>query len=41
MSIIGLYEGSKSWKRAEEQGFKVYTAAEAAKTGRYHHDSDQ
>ena len=29
--IIGLYEGSKSWKRAEEQGFKVYTAGEAAK----------
>ena len=29
--IIGLYEGSKSWKRAEEQGFKVYTSAEAAK----------
>ena len=29
--IIGLYEGSKSWKRAEEQGFSVYTAAEAAK----------
>ncbi len=29
--IIGLYEGSRSWKRAEEQGFKVYTAAEAAK----------
>lgn len=29
--IIGLYEGSKSWKKAEEQGFKVYTAAEAAK----------
>ncbi len=29
--VIGLYEGSKSWKRAEEQGFKVYTAAEAAK----------
>ena len=29
--IIGLYEGSKSWKRAEEQGFEVYTAAEAAK----------
>ena len=23
--IIGLYEGSKSWKRAEEQGFEVYT----------------
>ena len=29
--IIGLYEGSKSWKRAEEQGFEVYTAAQAAK----------
>ncbi|MBO6108974.1 MAG: ketol-acid reductoisomerase [Eubacterium sp.] len=28
--IIGLYEGSKSWKKAEEQGFEVYTAAEAA-----------
>ena len=21
--IIGLYEGSKSWKKAEEQGFKA------------------
>ena len=29
--IIGLYEGSKSWKRAEQQGLEVYTAAEAAK----------
>ena len=29
--IIGLYEGSKSWKRAQEQGFEVFTAAEAAK----------
>ena len=29
--IIGLYEGSKSWKKAEDAGFKVYTAAEAAK----------
>lgn len=29
--IIGLYEGSKSWKKAEEQGFEVYTAAQAAK----------
>ena len=29
--IIGLYEGSRSWKRAEEQGFEVFTAAEAAK----------
>ncbi|MBU3840510.1 MAG: ketol-acid reductoisomerase [Candidatus Ruminococcus intestinipullorum] len=29
--IIGLYEGSKSWAKAQEQGFEVYTAAEAAK----------
>lgn len=29
--VIGLYEGSKSWKKAEEAGFEVYTAAEAAK----------
>lgn len=29
--IIGLYKGSKSWARAEEQGFEVYTADEAAK----------
>ena len=29
--IIGLYEGSRSWKKAEEQGFEVYTAAEATK----------
>ena len=29
--IIGLYEGSRSWKKAEEQGFQVYTSAEAAK----------
>ncbi|MCB6609009.1 ketol-acid reductoisomerase [[Clostridium] symbiosum] len=29
--IIGLYEGSKSWAKAEEAGFEVYTAAEAAK----------
>ena len=29
--IIGLYEGSKSWAKAEAQGFKVYNAAEAAK----------
>ena len=29
--IVGLYEGSRSWKKAEEQGFKVYTAAEATK----------
>ena len=29
--IIGLYEGSKSWAKAEQQGFEVFTAAEAAK----------
>ena len=29
--IIGLYEGSSSWAKAEKAGFKVYTAAEAAK----------
>jgi len=29
--IIGLYEGSKSWAKAEKQGMTVYTAAEAAK----------
>lgn len=29
--IIGLYEGSSSWKKAEAAGFEVYTAAEAAK----------
>ena len=26
-----IINGSKSWKKAEEQGFEVYTAAEAAK----------
>ena len=30
-SIVGLYEGSKSWKKAEDQGLEVYTTAEAAK----------
>ena len=29
--IVGLYKGSKSWAKAEAQGLKVYTAAEAAK----------
>ena len=29
--VVGLYEGSKSWKVAEEAGLKVATAAEAAK----------
>lgn len=29
--IIGLYEGSPSWKKAESAGFEVYTSEEAAK----------
>ena len=29
--IVGLYKGSKSWAKAEAQGLKVYTAAEATK----------
>ena len=29
--IVGLYEGSKSWKHAEELGLKVMTTAEAVK----------
>lgn len=29
--IIGLYNGSKSWSKAEAQGFEVYTTADAAK----------
>ena len=28
--IVGLYNGSKSWKKAEDAGLKVMTAAEAA-----------
>ena len=29
--IVGLYEGSKSWAKAEAEGFDVFTSAEAAK----------
>ncbi len=29
--IVGLYEGSKSWAKAESQGLKVMTAKDAAK----------
>ena len=29
--VVGLYHGSKSWAKAEAQGFEVFTAAEAAK----------
>lgn len=28
--VVGLYEGSKSWKQAEESGLRVATASEAA-----------
>jgi ketol-acid reductoisomerase len=29
--VVGLYEGSRSWKKAEEAGLAVMTAADAAK----------
>src|SRR3984885_8308210 len=29
--VVGLYEGSKSWKKAEAAGLKVLTVPEAAK----------
>ena len=29
--VVGLYEGSPSWKKAEEAGLKVMTAFDAAK----------
>ena len=29
--VVGLYKGSKSWARAEAQGLRVMTSAEAAK----------
>ena len=29
--VVGLYEGSRSWAKAEAQGMKVMTSAEAAK----------
>ncbi|MBQ8539597.1 MAG: ketol-acid reductoisomerase [Ruminococcus sp.] len=29
--VVGLYEGSKSWAKAEAQGLKVMTSSEAAK----------
>ena len=33
--VIGLYEGSKSWARAESQGLTVMTSADAATLGDY------
>lgn len=29
--VVGLYEGSKSWEKAQAQGLQVFTAAEASK----------
>ena len=29
--VVGLYEGSKSWKKAEDAGLKVATVSEATK----------
>ena len=31
--VVGLYKGSKSWARAEKDGLRVTTVAEAAKAG--------
>ncbi|MBG98973.1 MAG: ketol-acid reductoisomerase [Solibacterales bacterium] len=31
--VVGLYEGSSSWPKAEADGLKVMTTADAAKTG--------
>src|SRR5207247_8580614 len=31
--IVGLYQGSKSWAKAEKDGLKVATVADAAKAG--------
>lgn len=31
--VVGLYEGSKSWKKARDAGLKVATVAEAARAG--------
>src|ERR1017187_1665812 len=30
--VVGLYEGSKSWPKAQAAGLKVMTVAEAART---------
>ena len=39
--IIGLYEGSKSWKKAEEQGFEGIHSGRGSKKSRYYYDFDQ
>ncbi len=33
--IVGLYEGSKSWKKAEADGFEVKTAKDAAEAAQF------
>lgn len=38
---VGLYKGSKSWKKAEDLGLKVATAEDAGRLGRYHNDTHQ
>ena len=39
--IVGLYEGSKSWAKAEAQGIRSVHSSRGSKTGRHHYDSDQ
>ena len=39
--IIGLYKGSKSWAKAEAQGFEVFTSSRGSEKSRCDHDSDQ
>ena len=39
--IVGLYDGSPSWKRAEAAGLKVDTASGAGCGSRHHHDPHQ
>ena len=31
--VVGLYKGSKSWAKAEQEGLKVMTVADAAQAG--------
>ena len=39
--VVGLYEGSPSWKKAESAGLKVMTVSDAAKDRRHHDDPGQ
>ena len=38
--IVGLYEGSKSWAKAEAQLNRLYSSR-GSKKSRYHHDLNQ